>query len=399
MSENKLSTNEQAQTADAPVKASYTEYKVIPSQGYCMIVQCRKGDQIVVLKTLKEEYRERVLLRNALKREFKQCQRLNHSGIVRYQGLVEVDGYGLCIEEEYVEGRTLQAYLKENHTDDEKIAIINQIADALRYAHQQGIIHRNIKPSNVLVTTQGDYVKLIDFSVLSPEDVKITPDTTRFMAPELKDETMAADGTADIYSLGTIMKVMGLTLAYSDVIKRCCAFKRSDRYSNIDEFMADFNHEGSSFTMPKIGKGSVMVALLVVVLGVVGVLIYNYGGALVNQIGKVDVTSIFKSDAETAPEDTVKVVPTEQPDSLSTDAEAPATGKLAFMNRMKPALYKDLDDIFEKNSADRAQLTKAIKTYYRGLIHANDTLDNEQRAEVDRVFGDYVKRKKAALNK
>ena len=78
-----------------------------------MIVKCRKGDQTVVLKTLKEEYRERVLLRNALKREFKQCQRLNHSGIVRYQGLVEVDGYGLCIEEEYVEGRTLQAYLKE----------------------------------------------------------------------------------------------------------------------------------------------------------------------------------------------------------------------------------------------------------------------------------------------
>ena len=68
-----------------------------------MIVKCRKGDQTVVLKTLKEEYRERVLLRNALKREFKQCQRLNHSGIIRYQGLVEVDGYGLCIEEEYVE--------------------------------------------------------------------------------------------------------------------------------------------------------------------------------------------------------------------------------------------------------------------------------------------------------
>ena len=61
MSENKLSTNEQAPTADAPVKASYTEYKVIPSQGHCMIVKCRKGDQTVVLKTLKEEYRERML--------------------------------------------------------------------------------------------------------------------------------------------------------------------------------------------------------------------------------------------------------------------------------------------------------------------------------------------------
>ena len=397
MSENKLSTNEQAQTADAPVKASYTEYKVISSQGYCMIVKCRKGDQTVVLKTLKDAYRERALLRNALKREFKQCQRLNHAGIVRYQGLVEVDGYGLCIEEEYVEGRTLQAYLKENHTDDEKIAIINQVADALRYAHQQGVIHRNLKPSNVLVTTQGDYVKLIDFSVLSPEDVKLTADTTRFMAPEIKDETMAADGTADIYSLGTIMKVMGLTLAYSDVIKRCCAFKRSDRYSNIDEFLADLNNEGPSFTMPKIGKGTVMLALIAAVVIGVGILLYNYGGALVDQVGKIDMSSVFKSDAETAPEDTVKMKPSAQSDSLSAATEQPATGKLAFMNKMKPALYKDLDRLFEKNSADKAKLTKAIKAYYKGLIQANDTLDSEQRAEVDRVFGDYVKQKKAAL--
>ena len=397
MSENKLSTNEQAQTADAPVKASYTEYKVISSQGYCMIVKCRKGDQTVVLKTLKDAYRERVLLRNALKREFKQCQRLNHAGIVRYQGLVEVDGYGLCIEEEYVEGRTLQAYLKESHTDDEKLGIINQIADALRYAHQQGVIHRNLKPSNVLVANQGDYVKLIDFSVLSPEDVKLTADTTRFMAPEIKDETMAADGTADIYSLGTIMKVMGLTLAYSDVIKRCCAFKRSDRYSNIDEFLADLNNEGPSFTMPKIGKGTIMLALIAAVVIGVGILLYNYGGALVDQVGKIDMSSVFKSDAETAPEDTVKMKPSAQSDSLSTATEQPATGKLAFMNKMKPALYKDLDRLFEKNSADKAKLTKAIKAYYKGLIQANDTLDSEQRAEVDRVFGDYVKQKKAAL--
>lgn len=397
MSENKLSTNEQAQTADAPVKVSYTEYKVISSQGYCMIVKCRKGDQTVVLKTLKDAYRERALFRNALKREFKQCQRLNHAGIVRYQGLVEVDGYGLCIEEEYVEGRTLQAYLKESHTDDEKLGIINQIADALRYAHQQGVIHRNLKPSNVLVANQGDYVKLIDFSVLSPEDVKLTADTTRFMAPEIKDETMAADGTADIYSLGTIMKVMGLTLAYSDVIKRCCAFKRSDRYSNIDEFLADLNNEGPSFTMPKIGKGTVMLALIAAVVIGVGILLYNYGGALVDQVGKIDMSSVFKSDAETAPEYTVKMKPSAQSDSLSTATEQPATGKLAFMNKMKPALYKDLDRLFEKNSADKAKLTKAIKAYYKGLIQANDTLDSEQRAEVDRVFGDYVKQKKAAL--
>lgn len=397
MSEKIIPSNEPAQAASEPIKASYTEYTVLSSQGYCQFVKCKKGDHPVVLKGLKEAYRERVLLRNALKREFKQCQRLNHPGIVRYQGLVDVEGYGLCIEEEYVDGRTLQAYLKESHTDDEKIAIVNQIADALRYAHQQGVAHRNLKPSNILITKQGDHVKLIDFNVLSLDDVKPTADTTRFMAPELKDETMTADGTADIYSLGTIMKVMGLTLAYSEVIKRCCAFKRSDRYSDIDEFLADFNHDGSSFSMPKIGKGTVVIGLIAVVVIALAALAYNYGGVLIDQVGKIDVTSIFKSDAETAPEDTATVKSVEQNNNNTVADEAPATGKLAFMNTMKPALYKDLDRLFAKHSDDRAKLNRAIKVYYRGLIQANDTLDNEQRAELDRVFGNYVKQKKAAL--
>ena len=397
MTDKNNTSNQSSLTAEAPLKASYTDYEVIPSHGYSLIVKCRKGEQTVILKGLKEENSKRTLLRNALKREFKQCQRLNHTGIVRYQGLVDVDGYGLCIEEEFIEGRTLQAYLKEQHTDDEKIAIVNQIADALRYAHNQGIAHRNLKPSNILITAQGNYVKLIDFSVLSLDDVKATADTTRFMAPELKDETMTADGTADIYSLGTIMKVMGLTLAYSDVIKRCCAFKRSDRYANIDEFLADLNHEGSSFTMPTIGKGTVMVAVIAVVVIVLGVLTYNYGGALLNQMGKIDVSSVFKSDEETAPEDSIKVTSPNEQTNDSTQNAAPMTGKLAFLNTMKPALYHDLDNIFDKNSADKAKLSKAIKSYYHGLIQANDTLDSEQRAELDRVFGDYVKQKKAAL--
>ena len=397
MTDKNNTSNQSSLTAEAPLKASYTDYEVIPSHGYSLIVKCRKGEQTVILKGLKEENSKRTLLRNALKREFKQCQRLNHTGIVRYQGLVDVDGYGLCIEEEFIEGRTLQAYLKEQHTDDEKIAIVNQIADALRYAHNQGIAHRNLKPSNILITAQGNYVKLIDFSVLSLDDVKATADTTRFMAPELKDETMTADGTADIYSLGTIMKVMGLTLAYSDVIKRCCAFKRSDRYANIDEFLADLNHEGSSFTMPTIGKGTIMVAVIAVLVIVLGILTYNYGGALLNQMGKIDVSSVFKSDEETAPEDSVKVTSPNEQTNDSTRNTAPMTGKLAFLNTMKPALYHDLDNIFDKNSADKAKLSKAIKSYYRGLIQANDTLDSEQRAELDRVFGDYVKQKKAAL--
>lgn len=397
MSDNKQSNNAPVQTADTPVQVSYSDYNILTSKGYCMIVQCRKDDHPVILKALKPEHRSRVLLRNALKREFKQCQRLNHSGIIRYQGLVEVADYGLCIEEEFVEGRNLQAYLKEQHTDDEKVSIVNQIADALRYVHQLGMAHRNLKPSNILITSQGNKVKLIDFNVLSPDDVKPTADTMRYIAPELKDETMTADGTADIYSLGIIMKVMGLDLAYNDIIKRCCAFKRSDRYGSIDEFLADFNHEGSSFTMPTIGRGTIVVALCSVAVIVLGLLLYNFGGVLVDSAKNIDVASIFQSDKPVAPVDTVKPKPQAKKNTVKQENHVQNVGKLAFMNTMRPNLYRDLDRIFLEHSADRTKLNKAIKTYYRGLLQANDTLDMEQRAELDKVFGDYVQQKKASL--
>ena len=75
--------------------------------------------------------------------------------------------------------------------------------------------------------------------------------------------------------------------------------------------------------MPKIGKGTVVLGLIIAVVIGIGVLFYNYGGALIDQVGKIDVSSVFSSDAETAPEDTVKVNTAEQSDSLSTEAEAP----------------------------------------------------------------------------
>lgn len=380
--------------------ASYSSYKTISSSGVYMFVKAEKEGKSYILKTLKEENRDRLPLRNALKKEFKQCKNFSHVGIVRYNELVQTDEYGLCIEMEYIEGRSLKAYLLERHTDDEKAAVIRQIASALQYIHEQGVVHRNLNTLNIFISKQGDQVKVADFNVLSVEETKPTSDTSRFIAPELRDETMAADATADIYSLGTIMKVMGLTLAYSDVIKRACAFKRSERYTDIGEFLADFCHEKSAFSLPKVNAGFIKIVAIAAVILVIAAVIYGLRGVIGEQLSKLSSSSLFQDDVVPAKIDTVK---SDETPKDTVPAEVPATGKLAFMNAMKPALYKDLDRIFSAyegkalTADDRAGLTKHIKIYYRGLIQANDTLDNEQRAELDRVFGDYVKQKKAAL--
>lgn len=79
---------------------------------------------------------------------------LSHPNVVRYNRLVETDEYGICIELEYVEGMTLKSYLLEGHIDDDKIALVNQIASALQYVHSQGVIHRNLNTSNIIIATQ-----------------------------------------------------------------------------------------------------------------------------------------------------------------------------------------------------------------------------------------------------
>ena len=401
MADNKLSENNISTQVETIEKVAYSSYHNFPSKGIFLFIKAVKDDKTVVLKTLKAEYRDRIALRNALKKEFKTCMNLSHPNVVRYNRLVETDEYGICIELEYVEGMTLKSYLLEGHIDDDKIALVNQIASALQYVHSQGVIHRNLNTSNIIIAKQGNIAKITDFGVLTVEELKPSSDAMRFIAPELKDETMSADASADIYSLGTIMKSMGLTLTYSEHIKRCCAFKRSERYTDIDEFLADFNNEKSSISMPKISVGIIKIlGIAIVFVGIIAA-IFLFKDTIANQFGKLNPSALFTSDEGQATADTAKVEEIAK-DSVAVDA-APAVGKLAFLNTMKPALYKDLDGIFSKfegkamDITTKTKLNARIKAYYKGLIAANDTLNNEQRLALDNVFGEYVKAKKAAL--
>ena len=95
--------------------SKYTDYNEINSKGFFTYVQCRKGEECVVLKGLKEEYQKKIY-QEAVKKEFAIGQKLNHAGIIKYLDLVETDKYGICIELEYVEGRSLKAFYKEQHS-------------------------------------------------------------------------------------------------------------------------------------------------------------------------------------------------------------------------------------------------------------------------------------------
>ncbi len=173
--------------------------------------------RIVALKTIhttalegaqSEEYRTRFY------REARASGVLAHPGIVPVFDVGEDQGAPFLVME-FVEGRTLADAIKkgERFTLDRVCEIGQQIAEALGYAHRQGVIHRDIKPANILMTSKEVYgserPRITDFGIakLASSDITTTGQllgTPSFMPPE-QFTGSPIDGRADLFSLGVIL--------------------------------------------------------------------------------------------------------------------------------------------------------------------------------------------------
>lgn len=116
--------------------------------------------------------------------------------------------------------------------------IIRQLCDALGYIHARQVIHRDMKPSNIMLTRDGKYVKIIDFG-LSDGDAyvqyKYPGGTRRYGAPEQFDPDTPTDSRADIYALGVIMDEMTTDRAIHSVAAKCMNADREKRPGDVRE--------------------------------------------------------------------------------------------------------------------------------------------------------------------
>ncbi len=166
----------------------------------------------VAVKVLADRHSDDPHFIERFQREARAAARLNHPNIVQVYDQSQTAGMSYIVQE-YVEGETLKDLIRRESPIEPRraITIALQILAALRVAHQQGVIHRDVKPQNILVQLDGK-IKVADFGIASAGDTEMTEagsivGTAQYLAPE-QARGLSVGPPADLYAVGIVLYEM-----------------------------------------------------------------------------------------------------------------------------------------------------------------------------------------------
>ncbi|MBI1902823.1 MAG: protein kinase [Planctomycetia bacterium] len=221
--------------------------------GVVFKAQHRRMDRVVALKVLPPAATRSPDLLKRFQREAKAAARLLHPNIVAAYDADEAAGtYFLVME--YVPGIDLASLVRRDGALSVARAVecVLQAARGLQYAHGEGVVHRDIKPGNLLLSDKG-VVKILDMGLarLEASPLHAAPDeitrtgsvmgTIDYMAPEQAEDMKQADARSDIYSLGCTLffLVTGRTLFEGDTIVKKIVAHREQAVPSLGDYVAD----------------------------------------------------------------------------------------------------------------------------------------------------------------
>lgn len=212
-------------------------------------------DRTVAIKVLKAEFAHDRELEARFIREARAAGALNHANIATIYDVGEAEG-AAYIAMELVDGQPLDTLLqRQGRMPYERVlALGRQLASALSYAHAAGVVHRDVKPSNILVSADGQTVKLLDFGVARIMEAEVGKadqqlartqfgqlvGTPRYMSPE-QALGLPVDHRSDLFSLGAVLyEMMTGKVAFPGTALATLAIQiAQERVEPIDRSAAD----------------------------------------------------------------------------------------------------------------------------------------------------------------
>ena len=194
------------------IKDRYEVVELLGEGGMAYVYKAKdmQLERMVAIKTLKPNYVEQTTFVERFKREAQTAANLNHPNIVQiFDWGIEEEPYFVM---EYIEGNTLTSIIANKKTVSlgDVLFIGAQVANGLHAAHSQGLVHRDIKPGNIMITPGGK-VKVTDFGIVSlqNEESDITKTgsvlgTASYISPE-QAQGKPVSVESDLYSLGTVL--------------------------------------------------------------------------------------------------------------------------------------------------------------------------------------------------
>jgi len=205
-----------------------------------------KLDREVAIKLLADNFAGDDEVRKRFSREARLAARLDHPNVVQVFDVGE-DGDRPFIVMEHVQGGTLEERLNRRRRTidgDEALRLLGQLCEGLGHAHAKKLVHRDIKPQNLLLRDSDDCLKITDFGIAraAEETTRLTRPgkiigTDRYMAPEQLADGAITPAT-DVYACGVVADLMlpkSRSLELHEVIARCLSEDPGDRFSDANE--------------------------------------------------------------------------------------------------------------------------------------------------------------------
>lgn len=219
-------------TSDCTFSKEQIELLGIISEGRMFrIHKARRGTKYIILKSA---VHKDAMTTEFLRREYELGSTLSHSCIVTTLGFEEDTPAGPALILEYVEGQSLDEFLSAGPSDSAKDRIIDDILDGVDYLHHRGVLHNDIKPSNIVINPHGA-ARIIDFGLSISDDSVYKGcmgGSQGYSAPEIMAGKGPAGAASDIYSTGLLLGLVS-GRKYRKIIDRCCRQSPSERYKSI----------------------------------------------------------------------------------------------------------------------------------------------------------------------